>query len=285
MQILVNGEELSFTLQKKESLEKILERVAEWAQKGDLYILDYRIKGKNQQDEMLSHDSETIEVLDVLLGNRSQLVLSQLKELDAYINRMGTFLASKMSSEADLQAHEKKDLNDGLVYIQESLGALEAHLPKAGEELEGAILSLRSTKDPMQRISALAMIKNKTSLWLKQAEFALQSEEERAQARKEFFSYLNEVHPILESVAMDITMGKESNALEVLGDFLDRLSSGLAILNTENRENLERKEKLNNFLRILSDLAAALDRSDMVTAADIVDFDIKEGIDTLKTFE
>ncbi|MCB1146918.1 MAG: hypothetical protein KDK38_08950 [Leptospiraceae bacterium] len=278
MKILINGEELQFTLEKENSLKEILDSVASWAETNALYIVDYTVESKEPPEKQ---NSQNIDVLDILLGTRDQLVVSQLTELDAYVNRMGAFLAERYSSGNDLTEAESVHLADGMQYIRESLAALEAHLPRAGEELEGALISLKNSNEPVQKISALAIIKNRTSLWLRQTEFALLSDEERKGKREEFFQYLDGVDTQLETVASEITMGKEQMALGRLTEILEQFSTGLAILGGDPGGSGIVND-LGDFVKLLGELAAALDSGDMVTAADIVDFDLRDGIEKLR---
>ena len=70
-------------------------------------------------------------------------------------------------------------------------------------------------------------------------------------------------------------------ALGRLTEILEQFSTGLAILGGDPGGSGIVND-LGDFVKLLGELAAALDSGDMVTAADIVDFDLRDGIEKLR---
>src|SRR5690242_20643507 len=99
MKILVNGETLGFELEHELPLTGIIEHVSTWARDRNMHILDYRVDLAQGADRQNEPTSSQIELLDIELGSRADLIYANLQELDAYLDRMGVFLAQHISEE------------------------------------------------------------------------------------------------------------------------------------------------------------------------------------------
>lgn len=276
MRILVNGDELPFTLEEILPVEKVIEKVAEWARTQNAYILDYRIKAAPGFEKAEKLNSDQTELIDFELGNTFDLISGNVNELDAYLDRMGVFLADKISAGAELTEKEKAEVAEGIDYIRQVTSELEERMGHdAGEELERALISLSATNDLMVKIQSLAVIKNQAGVWLRKVKFGSLTQTEMAELRAKFIEKVPETEASLEKIASLLTMGKESEALQKLEMAMEIISDGLVLLSMTGYPD---SEKITGTLKLMSELTAALDSSDMVTAADIIDFDLRESL-------
>lgn len=279
MKILVNGENLPFELDEVLPIESVIEKVAVWARSQNAHILDYRIKARTGFENADVLNSEQTELIDIELGNAIDLISGNLNELDAYLDRMGVFLADKISEGKNLNARELEEVSSGIEYIRQVVSELNDKLGQdAGEEVENSLISLSASTDLMVKIQSLAVIKNQTGVWMRKVKFGALTAEEKTELKAKFLEKVPETESALEKIASLLTMGKESEALQKLEYAMEIISDGLVLLSMTGYPDAE---KISSTLKLMSELTAALDSSDMVTAADIIDFDLRESLSKL----
>ena len=103
------------------------------------------------------------------------------------------------------------------------------------------------------------------------------SKEERDALIKEFKEESVKVLHSLEDIASDLTAGRESKAIQRIEELVAFISDALSLIYQIDK-NREEKEKL---VKSLGELTSALSKGDLVTAADIVDYDIRENLEKI----
>jgi hypothetical protein len=274
MDIFVNDEKLEFTLDKKASLQEILNHIQEWASKRELYLIDYELASL---DEDGPFHSGNIKELHLKLGDRTDLIRYNLIEMQNYIERVLRFLGEKVKIGKVLSSEEEAQLLEGKEWLGESLVSSH-HLLSGKENNNDSFLKpLTDAKSIEDHISALSYIFDRLNIWFKQFTFNTLSEKERQVYIQKFLLELPAVIKSLEEIAADFTVGKEVKGFQHLDKTLEFLSDGLLYLSSDKTWG----EVLERLTEILNELVIALSSQDMVNAADIIDYDLREIIDEI----
>lgn len=277
MQIYVNSQPLDYQLEESATLSEIITNVQEWAKKSDMFILDYNVIPEKEQLEK-NLTSDDIDKLNIELGNSEDVILKSVLDLNHYIDKMGNFLAVNPHLE-ELSDENYSIINEGLKYIAEAIIQLKEKI-RSEDSIAKAIDVLQ--KDPAELeigeiIAALASARNHTMLWKKQYEYIRLSKKELTEKKDEFMAKLPGYISTLDDIAEDLTTGETLKAVTDLEKWMVYISEGLNIL-TITQTRLDKVEAL---MALLNSLTDALFENDLVTAADIVDFDIRDELESL----
>lgn len=283
MRILIGGspdgagaEELNFELTEVIPLATIMDKLTAWAETQKLFIVDYRIAAKPEFANKENLNSDEIDVIHLALGDQADLVESNLRELIDYTDRVGLHLAKIIQEGKALEAKDASDLKTGGAFIAESLATLTRHLrPENADNLTEAVNALNTKDDLVDRINGLAAIQNQLRLWLRQAEFSRVTPAEAIEKVKNFRELIPALQSDLEQIAAKFTQGKEQDALQKLEAVSQTLIDGIILMRIAGDAKKQHTEKL---VTLLGDLTQAVDSRDLVTAADIADFDLRDAL-------
>ncbi len=274
MRIVVDDELLNFELNETLPFAQILDKLQAWAESQGLFIIDYRVAAKPEFADKTDLTSDEIEEINLQLGDQLQLVESNLRELIDYTDRAGLHIARVIQEGKILTADEDRDLKNGGAFIAESFDALSKYLqPESAESIAGALNTLNTNPDLIEKINALALLQNQLRLWLRYAEFSRVSPAEAAEKVIVFREKLPALQAELEQVAAKLTQGKEQDALVLLETISSTLVDAVVLMRKANDDKKFAGDRLVN---VLGQLTAAIDARDLVTAADIVDFDLRD---------
>ncbi len=276
MQIFVNSQPLDYELDKPVTLSEIIENVQEWAQKSNMFILDYSVVSRENAPAPLT--SNEIDKIDIAIGNSDDVIQKNIIALNEYIDKMGAFLASNPFLEK-LSGENYRLVKEGLDYIKEALSQLREKV-QSDVSLEKAIDVLEKEPNDLEIgeiIAALASARNHTMLWKKQYEYIRLTENELDEKKSEFLDKIPEFISQLDNIAQDLTTGETSKAVTELEKWMVHISEGLNILTVTGFH----LEKVGSMMKLLNNLTDALFDNDLVTAADIVDFDIREELEQI----
>jgi hypothetical protein len=274
MEIYVGDERLQFELTEELALSAIMQKLQAWAESQNLYIIDYRIAAKPGFEKKEDLTSEEIDVINLRLGDKRDLIEANLRELIDYTDRAGFHLAGVIQSGRALSPQEEQDLNTGGVFLAESLQTLQTYLkPDNHESLAQAVKELNSNPDLIEKINALALIQNQLKIWLRQTEFSRITPEEAAERVANFRARMPDMQAELEKIAARLTQGREQEALQMLEHVSQTMVDAVVLMRIANDEKRRAGEQL---VLLLGQLTAAIDSRDLVSAADIVDFDLRD---------
>lgn len=267
-------EQINFELNETLPFAQILDKLQAWAESQGLFIIDYRVAAKPEFAEKNDLTSDEIDEINLQLGDQLQLVESNLRELIDYTDRAGLHLARIIQEGKMLNADEERDLKNGGAFIAESFDALSRYLqPESPDSITQALGTINANLDLIKKINALALLQNQLRLWLRYAEFSRVSPEEAAEKVVVFRGKLPALQDDLEQVAVRLTQGKEQDALVLLETISSTLVDAVVFMRKADDGKKFTGEKL---VAVLGQLTAAIDARDLVTAADIVDFDLRD---------
>lgn len=274
MRIYVGDEPLQFELTETLPFSGIMQKLQVWAESQNLYIVDYRVAAKPGFESKDDLTSDEIDIINLQLGDQRELIESNLRELIDYTDRAGFHLAGVIQSGKTLTAQEEQDLATGGVFLAESLQTLQTYLkPDNPESLGRALKELNSNPDLVEKINALALVQNQLKIWLRQTEFSRVSRDEAVERVARFREQVPGIQDELEKIAARFTQGREQEALQMLETVSQTLVDAVVLMRIADDKSQGAGEKL---VDLLGQLTAAIDSRDLVTAADIVDFDLRD---------
>ncbi|MBX3721956.1 MAG: hypothetical protein KF713_08960 [Turneriella sp.] len=271
-----DGAELNFTLTETLTFPEILAKLTEWAESQKRFIIDYRVAAKAEFAEKDELNSDEIDVIHLQIGDQTDLVESNLRELIDYLDRVGLHLAKVIQEGKTLGEKDAADLKTGGVFITESLDALSKHLkPESAEYMAKAVNALNTNPDLVEKINALGAVQNQLKLWLRQTEFSRVTPAEAMERVRNFREQIPALQADLEQIAARFTQGKEQEALGKLEMVSQILVDGVILMRIAGDVKRPETDKL---VSLLGDLTQAVDARDLVTAADIADFDLRDAL-------
>jgi len=274
MRIYIDDEPLDFELQETLAFSDIMAKLTAWAESQKLYIIDYRIAAKPEFAAKEDLNSDEIDVINLQLGDQTDLVESNLRELIEYTDRVGMHVAKVIQAGNTLNTQEAADLKTGGVFIAESIETLSKYLAAENAvQLTNAIAVFNTQNDLIEKINALAIIQNQLKLWLRHTEFSRVTKEEAAERLVEFRARQDNLQQELEKIAAKLTQGKEQEALQILESVSQIIVDAVVLMRIAEDAKIATGQK---FVELLGQLTAAIDARDLVTAADIVDFDLRD---------
>lgn len=274
MRIYIGEEALQFELAETIAFPQILQKLTEWAESQGVFIIDYQVAAKPGFEQKADLNSDEIDIINVQIGSQTDLLESNLRELIDYTDRAGMHVAKVIQEGRALSDQEARDLKAGGAFIAESLEALSKHLQaENAASLSNAIGVLNANPDLIEKINALAIIQNQLRVWLRHTEFSRVSKEEAAEKLAEFRRRQESLQQELEKIAARLTQGKEQEALQLLESVSQILVDAVVLMRIAGDAKTSSGEK---FVQLLGQLTAAIDARDLVTAADIVDFDLRD---------
>jgi hypothetical protein len=274
MEIYVGDERLQFELTETLPFSAIMQKLQAWAESQNLYIVDYRVAAKPGFENKEDLTSEEIAVINLQLGDQRELIESNLRELIDYTDRAGFHLAGVIQAGKTLSPQEEQDLTTGGVFLAESLQTLQTYLkPDNHESLARAVRELNSNPDLIEKINSLALIQNQLKIWLRQTEFSRVTREEAAERIARFREQIPGLQEELQKIAARFTQGREQEALQMLETVSQTMVDAVVLMRIADDQSQGAGEKL---VGLLGQLTAAIDSRDLVTAADIVDFDLRD---------
>ena len=145
MQIYVNDEKLDATLNGEKNLKEVYGFIDSWLSQSKRYILNTSVDQKEVPLNSLAEiPIDTVKRFDFHVGDEMDMLLSSVRELDLYIDQVGSTLFEREK----LKVKEVRDLKEGLKWCREilqsissmvglSLNAMQIGLPmKSGQGLD-----------------------------------------------------------------------------------------------------------------------------------------------------
>ena len=284
MEILVNQTPLDFELQDTISLPQVINHIEDWACQNNYYVLDYTYTttGTATTQNEKSIMSSDIAKLEIQVGDQGDLIEKNLIEVSTYIDKAGSFIADLVQNEKELPNDEIANIQEGFSWIQDVLQSVKKQIQiGASEEFNHALDNITSLKlnveSMIPALQVLAVLRNHVLIWLKQYNFSKLSQADYEKLKNELQADIPKLQDSIEQIATDLTVGKEADALMQLERIVPFLSDVLAAINVEGKnENI-----CTELISVLNNLTTALDSNDSVTAADLVDYDLRDLLDKI----
>ena len=138
-------------------------------------------------------------------------------------------------------------------------------------------IDILNEEEQIPFLDNLAGIKNQALIWYKACQYHGVTQKELKQLLEELKQETLKVLESLEEIAADLTAGKEAAALQKIEDLASFISDMLSLLYQTTVHEKERSQ----LVHVLDQLMSALSKGDLVTAADLVDYEIREALEKI----
>lgn len=309
MEIYVNDHKLDVNLENERTMGDVFQGVSKWVETNGKYIVSCFADGRDFGiQEMGGLDYANFRRMDFIIGEELDVLVSGLEELDRYVDNIGNTLVGRDS----LTEGEARDLAEGMIWIDsiitsakkllklrldtirpmgkgknveeilDSLHARVTHLETV-ESLESFLEDLRDLKlfilDLRNRTAILDLDKEKL------LEIVKEYSENMAAIQRDFIS-VNE----------HFQAGRDPKATEILTHSINRLNTLLTALislkNTHPDLKIESirvgEEELSQFNQnlneVLLQIVTALENQDIVSAGDILEYELPDYLERFQPF-
>jgi len=281
MQILVNEKSLDFEMEKTLSLAEILENIQNWAARDNMFILDYKVNGETLENEINQYNSDNIDFLEINIGTKQTLVWENINELQTYLARIVSYLIPRLQESENIASIDNPLLQEGMNWVIKSLSSLKPYFGQEDSALQELNEDqLRAAMENENYVELLGIIKSylfQINTCKKQLFYTMIDNMNAVELKNIYLPELSSVIGKLEEVAADLTIGKDAKALHSLENIIEWLSIGLLVFEKSGSDMLI----IEQIKKTLTDIDDSLKKSDFVSLADIIDFDLRDSLSAL----
>lgn len=315
MQIYVNDQKFDASLSEEKNLNEVYHSINEWTTSHNKYILGFLVDG----NEFSIHDLKTIqpdtaERFDVFIGDEVEMMISTIDELDRYLDQIGTFLFTGN----ECTDKEILNLRDGMHWIKQIMLSVSTILkidmnvstvPVGGEDyvlndvLDRLHVKADSLSFPLEEEQVEDFLENLRGLKFFIMKLGLQIRmmnadiDELMDVFEEFETSLETVAEEISSVNESFNTGNDDLALNSLDEVTEKLNRYLSVIyaidyryTTDKGISLFKScpegksllESIGSIINMLKNISTALEKQDMVSAGDILEYELSEELINLR---
>jgi len=282
MDIFVNDQKLDFTLDRIMTLSEIVEHLQNWASGDQLYLIDYIV---NKTDSnLVSHQMSSAEIdrIDAWIGDKNDLIQFTTNEIISYIEKLTKYFSIQENSDSLIKKNSI-EIIAGLQWIAEGYESIN-NIFASGREINTDLFRKISSENIVSEREELHyilyQIYRQLMLFKRSNTLSGMSDTEKADLSIKFYNQIEEAQSNLEKIAYNLTIGKEKQAFFSLETVIEWLSDGMAVM-----EQNGKSDAVHECEALLGAIDLALNNNDLVELADIIDFDFKDFLSTLKKNE
>lgn len=300
MKIYINDQLLDTTLEKEENLKEVYDSMEKWVESQGKFIVNCLVDGTEVDPSGLSHMKiESAERFDFLVGEDLDMVIASLAELDKYIDNIGNTLFGRDS----LTNREAVDLEEGVSWMESILSSSRKLLkldykkiqPYGSEKTMEDVIAICTSK--VSNLNTVSSIENYLDNLRDMKLFVMDllnrisllhtDMETLKQIVKTYANNMELLKKEFIRVNENFQSGKDYLATELLNHSIGRLHilvSGLVSLASHSELQISQMEingetliGTNTLLNEkLSTVENALANKDIVTAGDILEYELPE---------
>lgn len=304
MKLFLNEKEIDLNTQTSEikfeqqaTLQNFLDTFqTHYLNQRKLYIIDYQTQPQNLSARSTLSE---IDALSIHGGSQKDLLQENLKELLLYLDNMGIFLSNKYMQEEELEPQELQSYHEGILWIQEATQNHQRYFEAPEDEAkpsrqatdnddteeaeETDYFAKLVALDPTDRqdletiLNFLAEIRDRAAARYQKLYISSLSEEEKNKMIADFKNHVPQFLKNLEEIAVQISAGDENQAIVSLHEISEQTHSFLSLLPQDEAN----EEKSRQLLALLEEILQALDSQDSVQAADMIDYDLRDFLQSL----
>ena len=322
MKILINGYEVDLTLEGEKNLSAIITSISEWARTRNLIFTQFEVDNEGYSTESFpDRDCADIKVINCVIQSKADLIISTLSEGSAYCDKMLTFIdqvdqkGSFDLAHADSFAKGAQWLIDSLRsslqllsldpaqirYLDHSISEYFDALSKAAEKVESSdsdAEALRASKDARSIVDIVKGVYRMLFLSDSLKTIIVQSLESPDELVRTLESVRDEItrqEELLAEASAAFQSGKDAEGAEKLQSFTDfiyryvRVCHQISPVFGIDPSSLSigdlTLEGLNSSLHsYLEAIVAAMENGDIVTLSDILEYEVRPQLDTIRSF-
>jgi len=317
MQIFVNDERLEAQLSGETHLNQVYDSIGKWTAGNNKYLLGFLVDGQ----EVMVEDLHGIEIsmtdrIDFFIGDEVDMMITTIEELDRYLDQIGnTLFLGTECTETDLN-----NLNEGVHWIRQIMGSISSilkidletttvpvfevsqSLSNILDNLEGLSESLLINFTPetvdefLEYLRGIKFFALRLGMQLRTMHADM---DELIDIIDEFDREMDGLLSEIASINESFNSGNDQEALDMLQIGSEKLNRYLSViyaldlkvsgtggesLFTIERENRALSVVAEQITQLLRNLSEALEKNDLVTAGDILEYELTESLSILKPY-
>ncbi len=322
MEVQINNHKIDFELEKEENTADIVASIGKWAQERDLIFSAVFIDDDTfYPDEVPTTDLDSISTINCIVESRSDIVFQSISEAINYSDRVVLFIEdAQEQNEVDLDEiyHFTEGINwtvtvsnylfsllelsaDDIKYKDITAAKLLEDLQKDGEALEvikdakAALGKLEQLKDFFVSVREIMQMlltsENLKSLIMK----SIESPDTIINLLQEIKKQGAEELQNIQNIAVAFQTGKDAEGVERINRFLDFFYTYsrtcyqvIPVFNLDIKtvivNEISLEEKNEQFSDLLSEVTDALENEDMISLADIMEYEIMPAMEDLEEY-
>ncbi|HOP64941.1 MAG TPA: hypothetical protein PK358_09535 [Spirochaetota bacterium] len=321
MEVRINNYPVEILLENEKTAKHVVEAIGEWINQKNLIFIGIDIDGEHfNVDEAPDLPVENIGVINCLVQSRADVVYDTVNEAIVYCDRVLDFLHHLEDEPMD--SDELEDIVSGMEWLQEVFVTVSAllrldmkeikfrdssaaeYLQKL-EELKHNVINFLSEMKEDGEIdiddSLFMSLRDILGIFLVSDEMkrliieSIDSPDVLISSLKEILKQLPEQRDILEKAAVSYQTGNDSTGMEQLFQFIDfmfgytRTCYQIApVFDVDLREividGLSLDEKNRELQTMLNETLDIMENNDMISLADILEYEIKELMENLEQY-
>jgi hypothetical protein len=322
VEVQINNHKIDFELEKEENTADIVASIGKWAQERDLIFSAVFIDDDTfYPDEVPTTDLDSISTINCIVESRSDIVFQSISEAINYSDRVVLFIEdAQEQNEVDLDEiyHFTEGINwtvtvsnylfsllelsaDDIKYKDITAAKLLEDLQKDGEALEvikdakAALGKLEQLKDFFVSVREIMQMlltsENLKSLIMK----SIESPDTIINLLQEIKKQGAEELQNIQNIAVAFQTGKDAEGVERINRFLDFFYTYsrtcyqvIPVFNLDIKtvivNEISLEEKNEQFSDLLSEVTDALENEDMISLADIMEYEIMPAMEDLEEY-
>ncbi|MFN3411057.1 MAG: hypothetical protein ACK4YF_02725 [Exilispira sp.] len=313
MELFINGEKISYTLQNEKTFNEILEFILSFLDKNDLYIDKISINSKEYNfDEIEQFKKSAIDEIDkveIKASFKQELVSETVENIISYLTNVVSYIKDNENLTDDNLIKIKEGLNWCINVVDKILiiysVSLDYFLTKSEKQFSFVCQQLKEISENLHLLNINkefkqqfletivdfmdGLIKIVTYVFLRLKNLSADSKKEHFitlfNDNIKLISRLKELFP---KIANDFSNGKEKTAMELFGSIINFLAFyfEILILSTENFAtssfNFSEIHKLIKiFSEIFGNIKNSIAEKDYINLSDILEYEITEPLNQL----
>ncbi len=322
MKVQINGHPVDFELDEEITVAAVVDSITKWAGQRDLVLSGYSVDGKEYMpDDSPVEIIENVDTLNCQLRSRADVVISALQEAGRYCDRISQF-AGRIAEGAGSGLETARDLASGIDWVSDvmrstlNLLGIDPEMFRVKDVPVSRYLDeLRGLRDSLAGVSSEDDFRTKLSrdigLFSEIRDFlrhilisgemrslilrSIDSPDVLMESMASISNSLEGELENIEQIAAALQAGKDAEAVEKLNGFIEfifnftRSSSqfvpvfGIQLSDIEI-DGVTLEDKNRTIQDMLNSVIEAMENSDMISLADILEYEIREALSDLSAY-
>lgn len=313
MEIYINGEKVSYTLQNEKTFNDVLEFILSFLDKNDLYIDKISINNQSydfeEVEKFKSYSIEQIDKVDIKAAFKQELVSETVENIISYL----TNVVSYIKENENYTEENLNKIKDGLIWCINVVDkilviysvSVEYFLTKSEKQFSFVCQQLKEIAENLHLISSNkefkqqlletivdfmdGMIKIVTYVFVRLKNLPKETKKEHfITLFEDNIKLLSKIKELFISIANNFKEGKEKTAMELFSSSINFLAFYFEVLilctdsfSDSDYNFSEIHDSIKSFSEIFGNIKTSIAEKDYVNLSDILEYEINEPINKL----
>ncbi|HPC38234.1 MAG TPA: hypothetical protein PLF21_02860 [Exilispira sp.] len=313
MEIYINGEKVSYTLQNEKTFNDVLEFILSFLDKNDLYIDKISINNQSydfdQIEKFKPYPIDQIEKIDIKAAFKQELVSETVENIISYLTNVVSYIKENENYSEENLNKIKEGLNWCINVVDKILTiysvSIEYFLTKSEKQFSFVCQQLKEISENIHLISSNkefkqqflevivdfmdGMIKIVTYVFVRLKNLPKETKKDHfITLFEDNIKLLSKVKELFINIANNFKEGKEKSAMELFSSSINFLAFyfEVLILCTESFADSEYNfseihESIKTFSEIFGNIKTSIAEKDYINLSDILEYEINEPLNKL----